>query len=70
MTKATHKIQPVFEATYRFRGSVYPHQGGKHGSVLIGMGLEKDLRVLHLAPKGTRRLTFQAGRRSQSPPPQ
>jgi hypothetical protein len=32
---------------YRFRGSVYYHHGGKHGSVQADLVLE-ELRVLHL----------------------
>jgi hypothetical protein len=40
---------------YRFRGSVYYHQGRKHGSVQSGMVLE-ELRVLHLVLKANRRL--------------
>jgi hypothetical protein len=39
---------------YSFRGSVHYHHGGKHGSVLADMVLEK-LRVLNLDPKAARR---------------
>jgi hypothetical protein len=33
---------------YSFRGSVHYHHGKKHGRVKADMGLEKELRVLHL----------------------
>jgi hypothetical protein len=40
---------------YSFRGSVHYPYGGKHGSVQAHMGLEKELRVLHLDLKAVRR---------------
>jgi hypothetical protein len=43
------------ELAYRFRDSVYYHQGGKHGNILSDMVLEDELRVLHLHPKAARR---------------
>jgi hypothetical protein len=50
---------------YRFRGSVHYYQVRKYGSILIGMVLEKEMRILHLVSKAT---VFQAAR-SQSLPP-
>ena len=42
---------------YSFRGSVYYHHGGKHGSMQADMVLEKELRVLHLDPQAAGRVT-------------
>jgi hypothetical protein len=33
---------------YSFRGLVHYHHGEKYGSVQADIGLEKELRVLHL----------------------
>lgn len=38
----------------RFKGSVYHHNGRKHGSIQADMLLE-ELRVLQLDPKAARR---------------
>jgi hypothetical protein len=56
MTKATG-IRTTFNwgLAYRFRGSIHYHQGGEHGSIQAGMGLE-ELRVLHLVPKADSRI--------------
>jgi hypothetical protein len=44
---------------YIIRGLVHYHQDRKHGSLQADMGLEKELRVLHLDLKAaTRRLTL------------
>jgi hypothetical protein len=40
---------------YRFRDSVHYNQDRKHGSIQIGMVLEKELRVPHLVQKANRR---------------
>jgi hypothetical protein len=40
--------------SYRFRGSVHYHYGGKHGSEQANVVLEKP-RVLYLDPKATRK---------------
>jgi hypothetical protein len=36
---------------YSFRGLIYFHYGGKHGSMWADVGLEKELRVLHPDPQ-------------------
>ena len=41
---------------YSVRGSVYYYHGWKHGSMKADMMVEKDLRVLHLDSKATRRV--------------
>ena len=38
-----------------FRGSDHYHHGRKHGSLQVDMVLEKDLKILHLDPKVSRR---------------
>jgi hypothetical protein len=43
---------------YSFRGSAHYHHGGKHGSMQADMMLEKELRVLHLDPKASRKRLF------------
>jgi hypothetical protein len=40
---------------YSFRGLVYCHHNGKHGSMQTDMVLEKELRVLYLDLMTTRR---------------
>ena len=42
---------------YSFRDSVLYHPSRKHGSIQADMVLEKELRVLHLDPKASRRLS-------------
>jgi hypothetical protein len=66
MTKATLLKDNIYlKLSHRFRGSVCYHQGRKHGSIQAGTVLEKELRVLHLVPKGTsRRLSSVLGRAS------
>jgi hypothetical protein len=51
MTKATIIKDSYLWLAYRFRGSVYYHQGRKHGSIQADMGLE-ELRVLYLDQTG------------------
>jgi len=68
--KGQHLIGAGLQA-YRFRGSVYYHYGRKHGCIQEEMILEKELRVLHLDLKVTRRRlpsSRQLGGGSQSPP--
>jgi hypothetical protein len=56
MTTATlMKANVSLELAYRFRGLVYYHHSRKHGSIQADMVLEKELRVLHLDSKATRR---------------
>ena len=40
---------------YSFRGLVHYHHSGKHGRVQANVILEKELRVLHLDRKDSRR---------------
>ena len=47
---------------------VHYHHGGKHGSMQADMVLEKELRVLHLDLKATRRRLTKAARRMVSKP--
>ena len=54
MIKATLIKDILLGLADRFKGSVHYHQGGKHGSVQVGMAQEK-LRVLHLVLKANRR---------------
>jgi hypothetical protein len=55
MTKATLMKKTIYLGlTYRFKGSFYYYQGGKHGSIQAGMVLGK-LRLLHLIPKADRK---------------
>jgi hypothetical protein len=55
---------------YRFRGSVYCHQGWIQGSIQVAMALE-ELRDLHLIPNSNRRLiSRKLGEGYQSPTPQ
>jgi hypothetical protein len=57
MTKATLiKYSIYLELAYSFRRLIHYHHGRKHGSIQAGMVLEM-LRVLHLDPKGRRRLS-------------
>lgn len=64
MTKVTLIKKHLIGLAYNFRGSVHYQHGRKHGSVLAGMVLEKELRVLHLDQKSARiRLSLQASRR-------
>ena len=68
MTKATLiKGNISLGLAYRFRGSVHYHHNRKPGSLQADMMLEKELRVLHLDSKATRRdFLFQAARRKLS----
>ena len=50
------------ELAYSFSGLVHYHHGGKHGSIQADMVLEKELRVLHLDPVATRRLSSTLGK--------
>ena len=48
MTKAILIKKNIYLGlAYSFRGLVYYHHGGKHGSVQVNMVLERELRVLH-----------------------
>jgi hypothetical protein len=46
---------------YRSRGLVHYHRSIKHGCIQADVVLEKDLRVLHLEPKATRRRLSSPG---------
>jgi hypothetical protein len=43
------------ELAYRFRGSVHYYHGRKHGSIQADVLLEKELGILHIDLKATRR---------------
>ena len=44
-------ISLIIGVGFQFKGIVYCHHGGKHGSMQAGMLLEKELRVLRLDPQ-------------------
>jgi hypothetical protein len=50
VTKAT-PTKHLPGAGLHFRGSVYYHHGGEHGSMQADNVLEEELRVLHLDQK-------------------
>jgi hypothetical protein len=57
----SHKHNIHLWLAYNFRGLVFYHHGGKHGSMQADMVLELP-RVLHLNLKAAmQRLTFQVG---------
>ena len=51
----SYKGECLIRAGLQFRGLVHYHHGRKHGSVQADMVLEKELRVLHLDPLGSRK---------------
>jgi hypothetical protein len=61
MTKAIIKENISFELAYSFRGSVHCHHGRKHGIIEEDLVLEKEIRVLHLDSKATRKKTSALG---------
>jgi hypothetical protein len=56
MTKATLiKANILLGLAYSFRGLIHYHLSRKHGGIQADIVLEKELRVLHLDLKATRR---------------
>lgn len=55
MSKATYKEKRLTEASLQFQRFIHNHCGGKHGNSRSDVVLEKELRVLHLDMKATRR---------------
>ena len=49
-----YKVKHLMVMVCSFRGSVFYHYGGKHGSIQADMVLEKH-RVLHLDLQGARK---------------
>ena len=47
----THKENVQLRLAYSFRGLIYYHHGGKHGSMHADMVLDKEMRVLYLDPQ-------------------